>query len=423
MSEQEFASRLLKVLEVSRVLCQVRDSEKLVELEKLVSTLKESVALSQETAGSIESPDMGAVSLFAGRVAHDFNNWLTAIIGYSQMALARIGSDSPVKRELEQIERAGTRAAGVTQKLLAFSRKQVLHPTAVGLNDVIADLSRHIASLAGTTIQVIVELDPGLGQVKADRHQLEQMIRDVVANAKDAMQDGGKLSIRTSNEERADMGTCALLVISDTGKGIEPDVLPRIFEPFFTTKLRSERSGLGLATVYGFVRQSGGDIAVESIVGQGTKFKVYLPQVRGAVAESETAAGVAAGTQTILVVDDEDSARGLVREVLKRRGYGVLEARNGIEALAICERHHGKIDLMFTDVNMPKMNGNRLARDLGNIRPDTKVLYSSGGFGSGTDANGGMGPTLAKPFTPDQLLSKVEEVLTGKCGSVAGTRL
>ena len=416
--EDELIMRAL----ASHAMSALANASSLDELRRAISVLEGQVVEDEDAPNAIDSRSMKAVCVFAARVAHDFNNWLTAIIGYSQMGLARVEA-SPLKRELEQIERAGVRAAGVTQKLLAFSRKQVLHPSVVGLNDVISNLARPISTIVGKGIQVVTHLDPGLKPTRADRDQLEQMIRDLVANARDAMADGGKLVIETSNQERDDLGSCVLLVVSDTGIGIDPAVLPRIFEPFFTTKSSAERSGLGLSTVYGFVRQSGGAIDVESRPGMGTTFRIYFPQAQGASLKSEQAAAVPASKRTILVVDDEDIARGLVREVLKRGGYGVLEARDGVEAIAICDNHEGPIDLMLTDMNMPKINGNRLVQDLSRIRPDTKVLYSSGGFVGPDLTNGAMPPMLHKPFTPDQLLNKVEEVLTGGRRSIAGTTI
>ncbi|HEU4389180.1 MAG TPA: ATP-binding protein [Blastocatellia bacterium] len=380
------------------------------------------IEASEREAGPAEARNIDAVSTFAARVAHDFNNWLTAIIGYSQMGLSKIGPGSPLKRELQQIERAGTRAASVTHKLLAFSGKQVLHPSIIGLNDVISKLARPISTIVGSTIQVVTDLDPGLQLIKADPDQLQQMIRDLISNARDAMTDGGKLVIRTSNQERSDLGGCVLLVVSDTGVGIDPDILPRIFDPFFTSRSKSGQAGFGLSTVHGFVRQSGGAIDVLSEPGAGTTFRIYFPRVQGVAQAREVAAEKATGNRTILVVDDEDLARGLVCEVLRGRGFEVLEARDGIEAFGICGNHQGAIDLMLIDLNMRDLNGNRLAQTLCRIRPSARVL-SCGSIVETSDPDSEMYPSLAKPFTPDQLLNMIEEALTGGRRSIAGGKI
>ncbi|HET8580547.1 MAG TPA: ATP-binding protein, partial [Nitrospiraceae bacterium] len=321
-----------------------------------------------------QSQKMEAVGKLAGGVAHDFNNLLTIITGYSQLLMDRVGHDSPLHGNLMEIKRAGDRASSLTQQLLAFSRRQVLKPKVLDLNAVVTGLEGMLQRLVGEDIQVVTALDPELGPVKADPGQIEQVIMNLVVNARDAMPQGGRLTIETANVEMStgsghgeslkEPARYAMLAVSDTGCGMDAQTQTRIFEPFFTTKEVGKGTGLGLSTVYGIVEQSGGHIDVASEVGRGTIFKIHLPRVDDAVAErvADTVSDkLPRGTETVLIVEDEPGVRALARDTLRRHGYFVLEARHGIEALVIGSQHPGSIHLLMADVVMPQMNGREVA--------------------------------------------------------------
>src|SRR5438093_1601653 len=375
-----------------------------------------------------QSQKMEAVGKLAGGVAHDFNNLLTIITGYSQLLLDRIGQDSPLRGNLMEIKKAGDRASSLTQQLLAFSRRQVLKPKVLDLNTVVAGLEGMLQRLVGEEIHLVTALDPALGPVKADPGQIEQAIMNLVVNARDAMPQGGRLTIETANNvERTtadsrgaslkEPATYAMLAVSDTGCGMDAQTQARIFEPFFTTKEVGKGTGLGLSTVYGIVEQSGGRIDVASELGRGTTFKIYLPRVDDAVAErggDKVSASQPCGTETVLIVEDEPGVRALARDTLQRRGYSVLEARHGIEALVIGDQHPGTIHLLMADVVMPQMNGREVAERLLRVRPKVKVLDVSGFTENAIVHHGVLAPGtnfLQKPFTPDDLSEKVREVL------------
>ncbi len=377
-----------------------------------------------------QAQKMEAVGRLAGGVAHDFNNLLTAISGYSDLLLVRLSAHDPVRREVEEIRKASDRAASLTRQLLAFSRRQVLQPRVLDLNAVVADMNSMVRRLIGEDIDLVVVPGAGLWRVKADPGQIEQVIVNLAVNARDAMPGGGRLTIDTSNAEVAapsdaarlslPPGPYAVLTVADTGEGMTAETISHIFEPFFTTKEAGKGTGLGLATVYGIVAQSGGAIDVASAPGRGTSFRVYLPRVE---AEAEPPAPVVRGaedhrgTETILLVEDEDAVRTLVLTILKRKGYAVLTARNGGEALLVCERHSGRIELMVTDVVMPGMGGPDLARRLSPLRPGMKTLYMSGYTDDEIVHPGDLEPGthyIQKPFTPDALARKVREVLDAK---------
>ena len=375
-----------------------------------------------------QSQKMEAVGKLAGGVAHDFNNLLTIITGYSQLLLDRIGQDSPLRGNLMEIKKAGDRASSLTQQLLAFSRRQVLKPKVLDLNSVVAGLEGMLQRLVGEDIHLVTALDPELGPVKADPGQIEQAIMNLVVNARDAMPQGGRLSIETANnvertkadsrgESLKEPATYAMLAVSDTGCGMDAQTQARIFEPFFTTKEVGKGTGLGLSTVYGIVEQSGGHIDVASELGRGTTFKIYLPRVDDAVTErggDKVSASQPRGTETVLIVEDEPGVRALARDTLQRRGYSVLEARHGIEALVIGDQHPGTIHLLMADVVMPQMNGREVAERLLRVRPKVKVLYVSGYTEDAIVHHGVLAPGtnfLQKPFTPDDLSEKVREVL------------
>jgi signal transduction histidine kinase/CheY-like chemotaxis protein len=375
-----------------------------------------------------QSQKMEAVGRLAGGVAHDFNNLLTAILGYGQLMQTRLDQASPLHREVEEILKAGQRAASLTRQLLAFSRKQVLQPKVLDLNAVVTDIDKMLARLIGEDIEMIAFPDPKLGRVKADPGQIEQVIMNLVINARDAMPQGGKLIIQTSNVILEDSytgkrnlnlkpGPYVMLAVTDTGYGIDQKILPHIFEPFFTTKEQGKGTGLGLSTVYGIINQSGGDIWVETDTGRGTTFKIYLPRVDNPAEEqqaSESRESLLSVSETVLLVEDEDVVRKLVREILEMNGYNVLQAANGREALPICEQHAGPIHLMLTDVVMPQMGGRELAERVASLRPDMKVLFMSGYTDDAIVHHGVLDSGIAfiqKPFTPDSLARKVRDML------------
>ncbi|OLD23708.1 MAG: hypothetical protein AUI18_10985, partial [Candidatus Rokubacteria bacterium 13_1_40CM_2_70_45] len=334
---------------------------------------------------------MEAIGKLAGGVAHDFNNLVTIITGYSDMVLSRIGPEDAMRRDIEQIKKAGDRAHSLTRQLLAFSRRQMLQPKVLDLNAVVSNLEPMLHRLIGENIELAIVLKPGLGQVKADPGQLEQVIMNLTINARDAMPHGGKLLFETDNATLDEVyarqhiptqpGSYVRLAVSDTGCGMDEATQSRIFEPFFTTKEQGKGTGLGLSTVYGIVKQSGGYIWVYSEPGQGTTFKIYLPRV-AAPADSVLPvthwSKLPQGTETLLLVEDEPEVRWLVRDMLQHLGYTILEARHGIEAQVLSIQHPGPIHLLITDVVMPQMSGREIAEQLRSEHPETKVLYMSG---------------------------------------------
>jgi two-component system cell cycle sensor histidine kinase/response regulator CckA len=374
-----------------------------------------------------QAQKMEAIGQLAGGVAHDFNNLLTVITGYSDLATRKLQREDPLRRNIEEIKKAGDRAASLTRQLLAFSRKQVLQPKVLDLNAVISELEKMLRRLIGEDVELRTALESGLGSIKADPGQIEQVIMNLAVNARDAMPAGGKLLIETENvslsEEYAGQhiavtpGSYVMLAVSDTGTGMDEKTKARIFEPFFTTKELGKGTGLGLSTVYGIVKQSGGSLWVYSEVGRGTTFKVYLPRVDENAQEYRQATDtgeVLQGTETILLAEDEEIVRTLAREILESYGYQVLEAANGGAALLICERHTGAIDLLITDVIMPEMSGRELSERLSQLRPAMKVLYMSG-YTDDAIIHQGVLDTganfIQKPFSPDALAQKVREVL------------
>ena len=373
-----------------------------------------------------QSQKMEAVGRLAGGIAHDFNNLLTVISGRSDLLLHRLRADDPVRKDVELIKRVGERAATLTRQLLAFSRKQVLQTRVLALDAVVADLEPMLQRLIGEDVELVTTIAPGVGRVQADPAQLEQVVLNLVVNARDAMPAGGRLTIGLADVEvdaafvtanpSATAGPHVVLAVSDTGDGIPPEVQPRIFEPFFTTKEPGKGTGLGLAMVYGIVKQHEGTIVVDSETGRGTTFRVYLRRVDApvAVVAAPPPARTAGGSGTILLVEDEDDVRDLAREILALEGFSVLEAATPGEALRACERHAGVIDLVVTDVVMPEMSGRELAVRLLERRPGTKVLYISG-YSEDAIAQHGVldaGTTLlAKPFTPDDLRRTVAAML------------
>jgi PAS domain S-box-containing protein len=374
-----------------------------------------------------QSQKMEAIGLLAGGIAHDFNNLLTAIRGYSDLLLQRLDGGSQMRRDVEEIRKAGERAASLTRQLLAFSRKQVLQPKVLDLNAVVAGMDNMLRRLIGEDIDLVAVLKPGLWNVRADPCQVEQVVMNLAVNARDAMPRGGKVTIEIANVELDGPyvrrhavvmpGPYVMLAISDTGTGMDEVTKSRLFEPFYTTKDKGKGTGLGLSTVYGIVKQSGGYIWAYSELGKGTAFKVYFPRFGSAGPEAarEGAPGSAPhGRETVLVVEDEEVVRALVRDILEGSGYTVLTASDGEEAQSVGRGHNAAIHLIVTDVVMPRMGGREAAETLAPHLPGVKVLYMSGYTNEAIVRHGVLDPGipfLEKPFTPDALLRKVRRVL------------
>jgi len=370
---------------------------------------------------------MEAVGRLAGGVAHDFNNLLTIVLGRSQMLLQRMSADDPLRRQVKLIQQTGQRASALTQQLLAFSRRQVLQPRVLQLDSVVSGMEKMLHRLIGEDVELVIRPDTGPGWVEADPGQLEQVIMNLAVNARDAMPRGGRLTIETASVELestvaeqhagARPGRFERLVVTDTGSGMDAETRAHLFEPFFTTKGPGQGTGLGLATVYGIVSQSSGFVWVDSEPGRGATFTIHLPSV---AAPAETIAPGPAdpeaprGSETVLLVEDEEDLRDMTHEILESHGYRVLTARHGGEALSISERHRGVIDLLLTDVVMPQMSGPVLAESLRARHAGLRVLYMSGYTADAIGRHGVLEAGLAllhKPFTPDALTRKVRELL------------
>jgi signal transduction histidine kinase/ActR/RegA family two-component response regulator len=383
----------------------------------------------------LQSQKMDAIGRLAGGIAHDFNNLLTIITSYSELALDSIVPGSPTQLRIREILSAARRAADLTRQLLAFSRKQPQALRVAELNPVISDIAKILHRLIGEDIDLIYSLGEGLGKVRLDPIQIEQVLMNLAANSRDAMPQGGKLTIETANvtldEQFADRkqaviptGRYALITVTDTGTGIAAENLPHIFEPFYTTKTSGQGTGLGLATVYGIVKQNHGFVWAYSEAGMGTIFKIYLPCVEEhavAVSVADSAAeAVPRGTETILLVEDEEPLRRAAAEYLRLRGYNVLEARNGLDALTVSKSHAAIVHMVVTDVVMPQMSGGQLAKELETLRPDTRLLFVSGYAGQTVldhkvvDVENNF---LQKPFTLKQLAGKIRVALDRNCNS------
>jgi PAS domain S-box-containing protein len=371
-----------------------------------------------------QAQKMEAVGRLAGGVAHDFNNLLTVIGGYTQMLLEAMQADNPLRPSIEEIDRASASAAALTQQLLAFSRRQIVTPQVLDLNQLVAGLDKMLHRLIGEDIELLTLCPPELPSVKVDAGQIEQVLMNLVINARDAMPRGGTITIETevaTFDERSPDGVgpgrYVVLSVADTGRGMTEETKLHIFEPFFTTKGRGKGTGLGLSTVYGIVKQSGGEIAVASAPGEGSTFRIFLPAVDRAAAAGVDGAPPAErkrGTETVLLAEDEVALRNLIRGILEGRGYSVLLAADAREALERCERHSGPIHLFLTDVVMPGMSGQDLATLATRLRPRLKVLYMSGHTDHAILEHGVLDSGIAflrKPFTPEALLSKIREVL------------
>ncbi len=371
---------------------------------------------------------MEAIGRLAGGVAHDFNNLLTAILGYSNFVLEQLGAGHPARADVEEIQKAGERASSLTHQLLAFSRRQMLQPQIVDLNAIVGNVDTLLRRLIGEDIALASHLGVPLDFVSVDPGQVEQIILNLAVNARDAMSTGGQLTIETRNlllddayvaaHPGASQGPHVMLAVFDSGAGMSAETMSHVFEPFFTTKSRGEGTGLGLATVYGIVKQSGGSIAVSSELGRGSVFRVYFPRTSAGharpVSEPPARSTALGGAETILLAEDQVEVRVLATRVLTRYGYTVLEAGSGAEALQIVQKHEARIDLLLTDVIMPVMNGRELAATLQRTHPEIRVLYASGYTDDAIGRRGMLDPSVAfleKPFTPKSLLMKVREVL------------
>ena len=371
---------------------------------------------------------MEAIGTLAGGVAHDFNNLLTTIIGNAHLMLTDVDKDTPLREDIEEIKEAGDRAASLTRQLLAFSRKQIIEPIVLDFNDLLAGIEKMLSRLIGEEIEVLTIPGPALWLVEADPGQIEQTLMNLAINARDAMPEGGKLTIETINVDldenyfsehgiEAQPGSYVVISVSDTGSGMDKETKEHIFEPFYTTKEIGKGTGLGLSTVFGIVKQNNGFIWVYSEPGHGTTFKIYLPRAKGDVASEKKEQHPMAkfdGSETVLIVEDDGSLRKFAQKVLKQKGYKVLEAENGEDALRVSEEHEGSIHLMITDVVMPMMSGKETAERMQPLYLQMKVIYMSG-YTTDVIVHQGVLASglnfLEKPFTPEELALKVRKVL------------
>ena len=409
----EFVSNVYGVDRKRVIQCNIRDITARKHAEQVDERLR-------------QSQKMEAVGQLAGGIAHDFNNLLGVIVGYCDLLEEQIAPDDSKRRMVEHIHHAGTRAAALTQQLLAFSRRQVLRPLVLDLNRLVTGMETMLRRLIGERIEIATSLLPDLGRVKADPTQIEQTLMNLAVNARDAMPGGGTITIETTDVELDDSharehaevkpGSYVMLAMSDTGVGMDSETLAHIFEPFFTTKQLGKGTGLGLSTVYGIVKQSGGYIYAYSEPGRGTTFKVYLPCVEGEaeVVKGKATLPIQGGQETILLVEDNEPLRELAREMLEGLGYAVLDSGHPLEAIRAAEQHEGPIALLIADVVMPEVTGPALAKTLKAVRPEMKVLYMSG-YADDTCVEQGQleagCPLLGKPFTRDAFAKRVRELL------------
>jgi two-component system, cell cycle sensor histidine kinase and response regulator CckA len=407
-----------EVVSLAQVIKDVTQ-EKQAEFER--SRLQEQLRASQK---------LEAIGSLAGGIAHDFNNMLYVIMTFTDLLLDATDEGDPRRIQLAEVKKAAERAATLVRQLLAFSRKQILQPVPLDLNRVTAELEKMLRRILGEDIALVPSLAPDLGLVLADPSQIEQVLMNLVVNARDAMPAGGKLIIETANVELAEAfmiggspvkpGSYIMLAVTDTGCGMDVETCDRIFEPFFTTKERGKGTGLGLSTVYGIIRQSGGEILVHSVRGKGTAFRIFLPRSEPQP-QPESPASVqvvkrTTGNETILLVEDEPAVRDLAKQVLTQVGYTVMTASNGVDALRVCEKHLDEIHLVLTDVVMPEMGGRAFVEQLAKARPDIKILYMSGYTDEAIDNHGALNPgthLITKPFSLTDLRRKVREVLDG----------
>ena len=404
--------------QIEKVVIVSRDITERKQAEELLRRRDEQLRQSQK---------MEAVGRLSGGIAHDFNNLLGVIIGYSESLESRLAPNDPLRKSAEEIRKAGERAASLTHQLLAFSRQQVLQPQILDLNALVTDMGRMLNRLIGMHIELSINLEAELGQVKAEQSQIEQVIVNLAVNARDAMPEGGKLLIETSNLDVDDKlasslpflqsGPYVLLTVTDTGTGMDAETRRHIFEPFFTTKAPGKGTGLGLATVYGVVKQSGGGVVVDSEPGQGSTFRIFLPRTQEsapAPAPDKAAVAASAATGTILLVEDEEALLKLATERLTECGYNVLPAHDGLHALEIARSFNEPIDLLLTDIMMPRMGGLALARAMSEMRPEIRVVFMTGHAereASYREALRSGAASIQKPFSHQQLIRLLRQTL------------
>ncbi|MEO7425511.1 MAG: ATP-binding protein, partial [Fibrobacteria bacterium] len=418
--EVEFVSNIYAVDEQWVIQCNIRDITARKLAEKALSISETSLRQSQK---------LEAMGRLSGGIAHDFNNLLTVITGYADLAQTMVAPEGALRDTLDEILKAGERATGLTRQLLAFSRQQILAPKILGLNAIITDMRVMLARLIGESLFIFDDLDPDLGFVKVDLVQMQQILMNLVINARDSMPNGGEITITTRNsdldreyaEEHPEVAreNYVMLSVRDRGTGMAPDVKARIFDPFFTTKQIGKGSGMGLATVQGIVGQSGGYIMVESSLGKGSEFRIYLPRMKKEEQTPEIMTPMGdkdayRGSETVLLAEDEEMVRTLVRTVLELSGYKVLESDGGAAALALARTYAGTIDLLLTDMLMNGLSGRELAESFLLLRPDTRVLFMSGYSDDLVIEDGLLGKEggfVQKPFAPTQLIKAVREAL------------
>ena len=416
--------RYESALQQARDELEIRVKERTLELENAYQELhKEMEQRKSFEEKYYQSQKMEAIGRLAGGIAHDFNNLLTIIQGYSQLLMAKLMDTDPLYEKINQINLAGTRAETLIRQLLAFSRKQVIQPKVLNLNQVVKEIEKMIRRLIGEDIDLSITLDSKLDAVKMDHGQMEQIIMNIVVNSRDAMPSGGKLSIATKNVHAENShpllpaGDYVMMSISDTGIGMEDDIKSHIFEPFFTTKEKGIGTGLGLATVYGIVQQSEGHITAQSERNKGTSIQIYLPRVQvpaSVKTETRVALSDIRGSETILIVEDETFLREMIKETLTSFGYSIISASGGQEAIPLCKKHKNKIHLILTDVVMPQMDGREFIEYLKPLHPRTKVLYMSGYTDDDILRHGIRDletEFIQKPFSPIALVRKIREIL------------
>ena len=405
------------------------------EVEERTAALRAEIAERKQLETQLyQAQKMEAIGRLAGGIAHDFNNHLGIIIGHSDLLADRLNSNDALQKRAVIIKETAVRAAALIRQLLAFSRRQVFEPSILDLNRIVSELEKMMRPLIGEDIELVTTLDPRLGNVRVDPTQIDQVLMNLAVNARDAMPQGGRLTIETANVELDEAyaskhatvlpGSYVMLAVSDNGIGMDKETQSHMFEPFFTTKEQGKGTGLGLATVYGIIKQSGGYIWIYSEPSQGTTFKIYLPRFEAglrAIEPEPPSSSVVKAEETVLVVEDEGALRELACEFLERSGYAVLGAGNGAAAMEISKRHQGPIHLLMTDAIMPGMSGRELALQMQGLRPDIRVLYVSGYTDDVVLRNGLLEPGTAflqKPFTKDSLTQKVRAVLDGKRGTM-----
>jgi PAS domain S-box-containing protein len=422
----EFVSNIYQVDHKSVIQCNIRNitERKQTNITEHKQAEEKMAALQEQFR---QSQKIEALGSLAGGIAHDFNNLLTVIKGYSQLSLIELKEGDPLKESIEEIQKATDRAAALTRQLLAFSRRQVMEMKVLDLNTILKDLEKMLRRVIGEDIKLVTLLAEDLGSVKTDPGQIEQVVVNLAVNSRDSMPKGGKLTIETANVELDEdyahahvavtPGRYVMLSVSDTGVGMTREIRDRVFDPFFTTKVKGKGTGLGLSTVYGIVKQSEGNIWVYSEPDQGTTFKIYLPRVDEPLEElgkKELVKEILRGSETVLVVEDEEAVRKLAVRILQRQGYKVFDAPQGGDALLTCEQHKEPIHLMLPDVVMPGMRGYELAKRLEPLHPEMKVLYTSGYTDNAIVRHGVLEKEMhyiQKPFAVDGLARKVREVL------------